>query len=57
MKIISGVLILITVYLNVKHGYSGMSNNLSPEEVKMMSDLEIKKPLLLAICIFSLYQL
>jgi hypothetical protein len=54
MKIISGALILVTVYLNIKHGYSGLSNNMSPQEVKMMSDLGIQKPLLLAISICSI---
>jgi hypothetical protein len=40
-KIISGVLILITVYLNAKHGWSGISNSMSAEETKMMSDIGI----------------
>ena len=43
MKIISGILILLTVYLNVKHGWTGITNRVSPEEAKMFADLGISR--------------
>jgi membrane-anchored protein YejM (alkaline phosphatase superfamily) len=53
MKIVSGVLILITVYLNAKHGWAGISNTMSPAEVKMMTDIGIEKNWFLPIGIVS----
>jgi hypothetical protein len=44
MKIVSGILILISVYLNVKHGWSGLSGKMSVEEGKMFTDLGINGP-------------
>ena len=43
MKIISGILILLTAYLNIKHGWSGITNRVSPEEAKMFADLGISR--------------
>ncbi len=43
MKIISGILIILTIYLNAKHGWSALTNNVSPEEAKMFSDLGINR--------------
>jgi hypothetical protein len=40
-KIISAVLILITVYLSFKHARSGLSGNVKPEEAKMFADIGI----------------
>jgi hypothetical protein len=53
-KIISGVLILITVYLNVKHGWSGVMNKMNPEETKMLADLGIDSTMTKIIGILSL---
>jgi hypothetical protein len=53
MKIISGILILVTIYLNAKHGWSGVSNSMSPAEVKMMTDIGIEKNWFLPIGIVS----
>ena len=39
MKIISGVLILITAFLSFKHGREGLTNK--PEAVKMLTELGI----------------
>lgn len=52
-KIISGLLVLVTVYLNFKHGWSGATNNMSSEEVKMMTDIGIGKSWYLPIGIVS----
>ena len=46
MKIISGILILITVFLSFKHGWAGITNSMNPEEAKMISDLGIDKMLI-----------
>lgn len=52
-KIICGILILVTVYLNFKHGWAGITNNMSPEETKMMNDIGIGKSWILPISILS----
>lgn len=54
MKIISGVLILITAFLSISHGWSGVSGSLKPEEAKMMADIGLTKPLLSVIGVLSL---
>jgi hypothetical protein len=54
MKIISGILILITVFFSVKHGWAGLSNNLNPEASKMLTSLGIGKAALLFISILTL---
>ncbi|WP_229379429.1 hypothetical protein [Fibrella forsythiae] len=54
MKLISSALILVTALLSVKHGWGGISGNVSPEEAKMMADLQISRPILLVISIASL---
>jgi hypothetical protein len=54
MKIVSGILILITVYLNVKHGWSGLMDKMSPEETKMLTDLNIGSTMIKVIGVLSL---
>lgn len=39
MKIVSGILILITVYLNARHGWSALSGSMTAAELKMTSDI------------------
>ncbi|WP_336518116.1 hypothetical protein [Pollutibacter soli] len=53
-KIISGILILITAYLNIKHGWAGLSGKMSAEEIKMMTDLGISKPVLTGVSILAI---
>lgn len=62
MNIISGILIAITVFLNAKHSWSGLTNSMKPEEAKMFSDLGISQTFVipiglvsLAICIMVLF--
>ncbi|MET4083902.1 hypothetical protein ABIB40_003875 [Pedobacter sp. UYP30] len=45
MKILSGILIMITVFFSVKHGWAGLTNKVSPEQSKMFADLGINRPL------------
>jgi hypothetical protein len=54
MKIISGLFILVTIYLNFKHGWAGLNNSMSEAETKMMSDLGLTKMMVTLISIFSL---
>jgi hypothetical protein len=54
LKIISGILILVTVYLNFKHGWAGITNKLEPEEAKMMTDIGLTRSIVLLISILSL---
>ena len=54
MKILSGILILVTVYLSAKHGWGGITGNVKPEEAAMMNGLGISKPVLNVISIASL---
>lgn len=54
MKIISGILLLITLFFCFKHGWPGITGNLKPEETKMMTDLGIGKYLLFSIAIINL---
>jgi hypothetical protein len=43
MKIISGMLVVLTVYLNTKHGWSALTNSMSPEEAKMFAALGLSR--------------
>ncbi len=54
MKILSSILLLITVYLSAKHGWGGITGNVKPEEVAMMDGLGISKPVLMVISVASL---
>lgn len=53
MKIISGILILITAFLSFKHGWSAITNNASPQEAEMFTQIGITKPLSTVIGILS----
>jgi len=54
MKIISGILILITAFLSFKHGWEGLTMNTKTGEPNMMTELGIGKTMLLIISILSL---
>lgn len=49
MKIISGILLLISVGLSVRHGWAGVTNTMSPEAEQMIGSLGIGKPVLVAL--------
>lgn len=53
MKIISGILIIVSIYLSVKHGWSGITNKMSIKETKMLSDLGINKTMGQIVAILS----
>ena len=52
MKIISGILILVTAYLSFKHGWAGIT--MKAESADMFADLKISKTLLYIISVLSL---
>lgn len=54
MKIISGILIVVTVFFNVKHGWAGLTNKVSPEQSKMFADIGIDRPLGIIIGLLTL---
>ena len=45
---------LITGYLNFKHGWAGITNNLQAEEAKMMTDIGLTKFFVFLLSVFSL---
>ena len=51
MKILSSILIVVTVYLSAKHGWGGITGNVKPEEDQMMASLGISKPMLTVISV------
>jgi hypothetical protein len=46
MKIISGVLLLVSVYFSWQHGWAGLAQKFTPEQAKLMTELGFNKPLL-----------
>ena len=54
MKIISALLIALTVYLNARHAWSGLTMSMKPEETKMLSDIGLSHVFILPIGIVSL---
>jgi hypothetical protein len=54
MKILSGALILVTIFFCFKHGWPGITGNLKPAEANMMSALGIGKSLLPVIGVLNL---
>jgi hypothetical protein len=54
MKIVSSILILITAFLSIKHGWAGVTGNVTPEEATMMSSIGVNKPLGYGIGILSM---
>ena len=54
MKIISGLLLLVSVYLSVRHGWPGVTQTLKPAEAAMLAGLGFTKPTLYAFSIYTL---
>jgi hypothetical protein len=54
MKIVSGVLILITAFLNFKHGWEGLTMNVKPGDANLMTELGLGKTTIRIIGILSL---
>ena len=52
MKIISGVFILLTVFLNIRHGWAGLM--MKPEAVSMMEQIGIGKQLSIVVSVLTL---
>ena len=54
MKIISGLLLLVSVYLSVQHGWAGITQTLKPAEAEMLAGLGFTKPTLYAFSVYTL---
>jgi hypothetical protein len=54
MKIISGVLILITAFLSFKHGWDGLHLDSHPEQIKMAADMGVGKTGVTVVSIISI---
>ncbi|HWK04316.1 MAG TPA: hypothetical protein VNS58_11825 [Puia sp.] len=54
MKVISGILILITAFLSFKHGWDGLHMAAHPEQAKMMESLGIGKKSALVFSVITL---
>ena len=54
MKIVSGLLLLVSVYLNVTHGWAGITQNLKPAEAQMLTELGFTKALLYGFSVYNL---
>lgn len=46
MKIVSGLLLLVSVYLSFQHGWGGLAQNFTPEQAKLMAELGFNKTML-----------
>lgn len=54
MRIISGLLLLVSLYLSVRHGWAGITQTLKPAETELLAGLGFTKPTLY---VFSIYTL
>lgn len=54
MKILSGLLIAITLFFNGKHAWAGILNKMNPAETKMLTDIGISQIFFLPIGLVSL---
>ena len=54
MKIISGLLILISAFLSLKHGWDGLHMDAHPEQAKMAADLGAGSGVVTVMSILSL---
>lgn len=49
MKIVSGLLLLLSIGLNARHGWAGITGNVSPAAEKMIGGLGIAPPVLIGL--------
>src|ERR1700737_3653609 len=54
MKIISGALILVTLFLSFRHGWAGITMNLKPEQTNMLKDLGMSRSMLYIMSVVTL---
>ena len=52
MKVLSGIFILITVILNIRHGWAGLT--MKPDTVSMMAQMGIGKQLGIVVSVLTL---
>ncbi|MBC8085504.1 MAG: hypothetical protein H7Z21_20080 [Hymenobacter sp.] len=54
MKIISGVLLLVSVFLSVQHGWAGITQTLKPAGAELLAGLGFTKSTLYAFSVYTL---
>ena len=54
LKIISGLLLLVSVVLSIKHGWAGLTQTLKPAEAELLAGLGFTKSTLYAFSIYTL---
>jgi hypothetical protein len=54
MKLISGLLLLTSLYLSFRHGWAGITQNFKPAEAQLLADLGMGKPLMYVVSVASL---
>lgn len=54
MKIVSSVLILITAFLSLKHGWDGLHIDSNPQQLKMAADLGAGRTMVMVMSILSI---
>jgi hypothetical protein len=54
MKILSGILILVTTFLSIKHGWDGLHLDSHPEQLKMATDMRIGKTTVMVVSIINI---
>ena len=54
MKVLSGLLILLTVFLNLRHGWSGITMSMKPEEASLFNNLGLSRSVLILVSALTL---
>ena len=54
MKIVSALLLLVSIYLSFRHGWAGLTQNFKPEEAQLLADLGMSKLLQYVVSVASL---
>lgn len=54
MKLVSGLLLLTSIYLSFRHGWAGLTQNFKPKEARLLAELGINRPLQYVVSVVSL---
>lgn len=54
MRIISGILIIITAFLSLKHGWDGLHMDSNPEQAKMAAEMGLGKTIITIMSLLSI---
>lgn len=53
LKVISGLLILLTTVMSIRHSWGGITGNARPEDVKLLTGIGIGRPVQLGLNLLS----